>query len=96
MGCFLETTDRDAPPCLKVGTHTAVKTTKCPHKQEPCGPNCAVPVLQREQGHYYGCVYFRQVRDKSLKRGYFQKVGDEIQKSMSSELKIFSDASSVF
>uniref|UniRef100_A0A4W6FWL9 DENN/MADD domain containing 6Aa n=1 Tax=Lates calcarifer TaxID=8187 RepID=A0A4W6FWL9_LATCA len=45
LGCFLETTDRDAPPCLK-----------------------------REQGHYYGYVYFRQVRDKSLKRGYFQKV----------------------
>ncbi|KAM8917244.1 protein DENND6A [Spinachia spinachia] len=44
LGCFLETTDRDAPPCLK-----------------------------REQGHYYGYVYFRQVRDKSLKRGYFQK-----------------------
>uniref|UniRef100_A0A669E7N3 DENN/MADD domain containing 6Aa n=1 Tax=Oreochromis niloticus TaxID=8128 RepID=A0A669E7N3_ORENI len=42
LGCFLETTDRDAPPCLK-------------------------------QGHYYGYVYFRQVRDKSLKRGYFQK-----------------------
>ena len=31
---------------------------------------------QREQGHYYGYVYFRQVRDKSLKRGYFQKVSD--------------------
>uniref|UniRef100_A0A665VTC1 DENN/MADD domain containing 6Aa n=1 Tax=Echeneis naucrates TaxID=173247 RepID=A0A665VTC1_ECHNA len=44
LGCFLETTDRDAPACLK-----------------------------REQGHYYGYVYFRQVRDKSLKRGYFQK-----------------------
>uniref|UniRef100_A0A8D3E5U8 DENN/MADD domain containing 6Aa n=1 Tax=Scophthalmus maximus TaxID=52904 RepID=A0A8D3E5U8_SCOMX len=44
LSCFLETTDRDAPPCLK-----------------------------REQGHYYGYVYFRQVRDKSLKRGYFQK-----------------------
>nr|XP_020466767.1 protein DENND6A [Monopterus albus] len=44
LSCFLETSDRDAPPCLK-----------------------------REQGHYYGYVYFRQVRDKSLKRGYFQK-----------------------
>lgn len=44
LGCFLENTDRDAPPCLK-----------------------------RDQGHYYGYVYFRQVRDKSLKRGYFQK-----------------------
>ncbi|XP_068197747.1 DENN/MADD domain containing 6Aa [Antennarius striatus] len=44
LGSFLETSDRDAPPCLK-----------------------------REQSHYYGYVYFRQVRDKSLKRGYFQK-----------------------
>uniref|UniRef100_A0AAQ5XSD0 UDENN domain-containing protein n=1 Tax=Amphiprion ocellaris TaxID=80972 RepID=A0AAQ5XSD0_AMPOC len=44
LGSFLETSDRDAPPCLK-----------------------------REQGHYYGYVYFRQVRDKTLKRGYFQK-----------------------
>uniref|UniRef100_A0A3B3YWT0 UDENN domain-containing protein n=1 Tax=Poecilia mexicana TaxID=48701 RepID=A0A3B3YWT0_9TELE len=43
LGCFLENTDRDAPPCLKVWSH------------------------------YYGYVYFRQVRDKSLKRGYFQK-----------------------
>uniref|UniRef100_A0A8C5DWI4 DENN/MADD domain containing 6Aa n=1 Tax=Gouania willdenowi TaxID=441366 RepID=A0A8C5DWI4_GOUWI len=44
LGCFLQNTDRDAPPCLK-----------------------------REHGHYFGYVYFRQVRDKSLKRGYFQK-----------------------
>lgn len=33
----------------------------------------APPCLKREQGHYYGYVYFRQVRDKTLKRGYFQK-----------------------
>lgn len=29
--------------------------------------------LKRDQGHFYGYVYFRQVRDKTLKRGYFQK-----------------------
>uniref|UniRef100_A0A8C1W750 DENN/MADD domain containing 6Aa n=1 Tax=Cyprinus carpio TaxID=7962 RepID=A0A8C1W750_CYPCA len=29
--------------------------------------------LKRDQGYYYGYVYFRQVRDKTLKRGYFQK-----------------------
>ncbi|XP_055040789.1 DENN/MADD domain containing 6Aa isoform X2 [Misgurnus anguillicaudatus] len=29
--------------------------------------------LKRDQGYYYGYVYFRQVRDKALKRGYFQK-----------------------
>ncbi|XP_026857939.1 DENN/MADD domain containing 6Aa isoform X1 [Electrophorus electricus] len=29
--------------------------------------------LKKDLGHFYGYVYFRQVRDKSLKRGYFQK-----------------------
>lgn len=42
---------------------------------------CVTPVsdeneisLQKDHGHYYGFVYFRQVKDASLKRGYFQKV----------------------
>lgn len=30
---------------------------------------------QREHSHYLGYVYFRQVKDNSVKRGYFQKVG---------------------
>ncbi|KAM6321615.1 protein DENND6B [Aegotheles albertisi] len=29
--------------------------------------------LQRESAHYFGYVYFRQVKDNSMKRGYFQK-----------------------
>ncbi|NXA15104.1 DEN6B protein, partial [Sapayoa aenigma] len=29
--------------------------------------------LQREAAHYYGYVYFRQVKDSSMRRGYFQK-----------------------
>lgn len=29
--------------------------------------------LQREVSHFYGYVYFRQVKDVSVKRGYFQK-----------------------
>ncbi|XP_023722839.1 protein DENND6A isoform X3 [Cryptotermes secundus] len=29
--------------------------------------------LQADPGYYYGYVYFRQVKDKSLPRGYFQK-----------------------
>lgn len=29
--------------------------------------------LQREPAHYLGYVYFRQVKDSSVKRGYFQK-----------------------
>lgn len=30
--------------------------------------------LQADPAYYYGYVYFRQVKDKSLPRGYFQKV----------------------
>ncbi|XP_047245183.1 protein DENND6B isoform X2 [Girardinichthys multiradiatus] len=29
--------------------------------------------LQREKAHFFGYVYFRQVKDASMKRGYFQK-----------------------
>ncbi|XP_072845707.2 protein DENND6A [Pogona vitticeps] len=29
--------------------------------------------LKRDPAYYYGYVYFRQVQDKALKRGYFQK-----------------------
>ncbi|EMP34930.1 hypothetical protein UY3_07964 [Chelonia mydas] len=29
--------------------------------------------IQKDPAYYYGYVYFRQVRDKTLKRGYFQK-----------------------
>uniref|UniRef100_A0A452S3Q6 DENN domain containing 6A n=1 Tax=Ursus americanus TaxID=9643 RepID=A0A452S3Q6_URSAM len=29
--------------------------------------------LKKDPAYFYGYVYFRQVRDKSLKRGYFQK-----------------------
>ncbi|XP_063998385.1 protein DENND6B [Pogoniulus pusillus] len=29
--------------------------------------------LQRESAHYFGYVFFRQVKDSSMKRGYFQK-----------------------
>ncbi len=30
--------------------------------------------LKVDKTHMFGYVYFRQVKDKSLKRGYFQKV----------------------
>ncbi|TSK13567.1 Protein DENND6B [Bagarius yarrelli] len=33
----------------------------------------APPTLQKEMAHFYGYVYFRQVKDASIKRGYFQK-----------------------
>lgn len=37
-----------------------------------CIKNCPVTLL-KESAHFHGFVYFRQVRDKTLRRGYFQK-----------------------
>jgi hypothetical protein len=34
--------------------------------------------LQTDRDYYWGYVYFRQVKDKSLPRGYFQKVFPEM------------------
>ncbi|XP_058125039.1 uncharacterized protein LOC131282171 [Anopheles ziemanni] len=34
--------------------------------------NC-MPVHRADPGHFWGFVYFRQIKDSSLKRGYFQK-----------------------
>lgn len=38
------------------------------------GRSLADHSFQRESAHYFGYVYFRQVKDSSVKRGYFQKV----------------------
>ena len=32
------------------------------------------PHLQTDSGYYYGYVYFRQTKDRTIRRGYFQKV----------------------
>lgn len=32
-----------------------------------------LPSVRSDTGHYWGYVYFRQIKDKNLKRGYFQK-----------------------
>lgn len=32
-----------------------------------------LPILKADPGHYFGFVYFRQVKDATSKRGYFQK-----------------------
>ncbi|XP_025737578.1 protein DENND6B isoform X8 [Callorhinus ursinus] len=47
---------------------------KSPWHAEDWHYNSGAPVsLQREPAHYFGYVYFRQVKDSSVKRGYFQK-----------------------
>ncbi|XP_017904465.1 PREDICTED: protein DENND6B isoform X7 [Capra hircus] len=44
---------------------------------EKYGDSGAPASLQREPAHYLGYVYFRQVKDSSVKRGYFQKAVPE-------------------
>ncbi|XP_040089503.1 protein DENND6B isoform X2 [Oryx dammah] len=43
------------------------------HAGEKRGDSGVPASLQREPAHYFGYVYFRQVKDSSVKRGYFQK-----------------------
>ncbi|XP_053572599.1 protein DENND6B-like [Bombina bombina] len=45
----------------------------CPFQWDEKYNRDAPAALQRDPAHYYGYVYFRQVRDSSVKRGYFQK-----------------------
>ena len=35
---------------------------------------CVLSFLQSDPAHFYGFAYFRQVKDPSIQRGYFQKV----------------------
>lgn len=37
-----------------------------------------LPTLQINPGYFWGFVYFRQVKDATLPRGYFQKVSIEM------------------
>ncbi|CAL8323415.1 unnamed protein product [Lota lota] len=46
---------------------------KSPSFGEDAYERDAPVTLHRDTGHFYGYVYFRQVKDVSVKRGYFQK-----------------------
>ncbi|XP_041610704.1 protein DENND6B isoform X5 [Vulpes lagopus] len=55
-------------------TRTQCGGQRSPWHAEDRRYNSGAPVsLQREPAHYFGYVYFRQVKDSSVKRGYFQK-----------------------
>lgn len=64
-------------------TNFVVRLPRSPNKSELSREhqtyNSSCPVaLQINAGFYWGYVYFRQVKDISLPRGYFQKVSDQI------------------
>lgn len=43
------------------------------NEAQRCFNRQCLPAVCADTGHYWGYVYFRQIKDKSLKRGYFQK-----------------------
>ncbi len=59
------TTDANAPDGRRLGKRLSFR--------DMFDRNCPAP-LQSSSTHLFGFVYFRQVKDKSLPRSYFQKV----------------------
>ncbi|XP_060044838.1 protein DENND6B isoform X2 [Erinaceus europaeus] len=75
--CYLSFPDSHSG-CLG-DTQFSFRIRQCGGHRSPWHTNdkhydSGVPMsLQREPAHYFGYVYFRQVKDSSVKRGYFQK-----------------------
>ncbi|XP_037586008.1 protein DENND6B isoform X2 [Cebus imitator] len=75
--CYLSFPDSHSG-CLG-DTQFSFRMRQCGGQRSPWHANdrhyhSRAPVaLQREPAHYFGYVYFRQVKDSSVKRGYFQK-----------------------
>lgn len=59
-------------------TSTAGESMEKPLQSGPWGSGHSLSdhSFQKESSHYFGYVYFRQVKDSSVKRGYFQKVSN--------------------
>ncbi|XP_071495460.1 protein DENND6B-like [Diadema antillarum] len=76
--CYLSFPDSNSG-CMG-DTEFSFRIRRCPGKREPVysrerleyNRNC-LPTLQTDAAHLYGYVYFRQVKDKTSRRGYFQK-----------------------
>ena len=66
MPAFRAVTPRQTPACVGVRGGR--------RERERWAQPGRYPSFQREPAHYFGYVYFRQVKDSSVKRGYFQKV----------------------
>lgn len=58
--------------CLRLSPDTTNTTDTLSTHHLKFNRDC-MPVLKADSAHYWGFVYFRQVKDSSSKRGYFQK-----------------------
>ncbi|XP_076053198.1 protein DENND6A isoform X2 [Oratosquilla oratoria] len=79
--CYLSFPDSNSGLMGNVQFHFRIRQSAA--SQTPCSDitktvleeyneNCPT-ALQTDDGYLYGFVYFRQVKDKTLRRGYFQK-----------------------
>lgn len=62
---------------IRLRVAPATKNTKLNPELQRFSLQC-VRVQRPDLGHYWGFVYFRQMKDTSLPRGYFQKVWSHI------------------
>lgn len=58
--------------CLRLSPDTTNTTDTLSTQHLKFNRDC-MPVLKADSAHYWGFVYFRQVKDSTSKRGYFQK-----------------------
>ncbi|CAL1527157.1 unnamed protein product [Lymnaea stagnalis] len=74
--CYLSFPDSNSGCMGDTQFHFRIR--QCPGRKPPVrahsqyNRDCPVS-LQLDDAHYYGFVYFRQTKDRSIRRGYFQK-----------------------
>lgn len=79
--CYLAFPDSNSGLMGNVQFHFRIRQCPQPSSSNPLQArpaihqyNAACPInIQTEDGYMYGYVYFRQVKDRTLRRGYFQK-----------------------
>lgn len=71
--CYLAFPDSNSGCMGDTKFHIALRTNSpLTAHQRSYNRDCQ-PHLKTDVGHYWGYVYFRQVKDSTIKRGYFQK-----------------------
>lgn len=76
--CYLAFPDSNSGCMGDTQFHFRIRHSMPPCHRQQCSPlqsyNTAAPTaLQADEGYFFGYVYFRQTKDKSIRRGYFQK-----------------------
>ncbi|CAH0717774.1 unnamed protein product, partial [Brenthis ino] len=71
--CYLAFPDSNSGCMGDTQFHVRLRTRAPLTPQQLSYNEDSVPTLRADSTHYWGFVYFRQVKDPSLPRGYFQK-----------------------